>query len=158
MTRRSSAQTALLPVLGTWGCRRHMAWADRFYIIAQAMIDIAGAETIRWPGSAKNVLKNQDIFDHLKPDNDPNKPPGDPRSRCGRRPSRSGTVRGGITSRHHRRAEAIPNRATRVLEGGRRRTLRVAAHAGPHHRCHALSGGHDGRVPGAACITRVPPR
>ena len=94
-------QIALLAVLGTVGIVAAVYGLGEIVdpIIAQAMIDIAGAETIEELAQiGKNVLKKiKDIFDDHKHDNDPNKPHGDHSVEivATAHPTEGGIVRGG---------------------------------------------------------------
>ena len=116
-------KTALLAVLGTVGVVAAIYGLGELVdpIIAQAMIDIAGAETIEELAQiGKNVLKEiKDIFDHHKHDNDPNKPHGDHSVEilAAAHPAEGGTVRGGGIHFEGTIAEleAIPNPGYRFV-------------------------------------------
>lgn len=116
-------KTALLAVLGTVGVVAAIYGLGEIVdpIIAQAMIDIAGAETIEELAQiGKNVLKEiKDIFDHHKHDNDPNKPHGDHSVEilAAAHPAEGGTVRGGGVHFEGTIAEleAIPNPGYRFV-------------------------------------------
>ena len=116
-------KTALLAVLGTVGVVAAIYGLGELVdpIIAQAMIDIAGAETIEDLALiGKNVLKEiKDIFDHHKHDNDPNKPHGDHSVEilAAAHPAEGGTVRGGGIHFEGTIAEleAIPNPGYRFV-------------------------------------------
>lgn len=116
-------QIALLAVLGTIGVAAAVYGLGEIVdpIIAQAMIDIAGAETIEDLALiGKNVLKEiKDIFDHHKHDNDPNKPHGDHSVEIltTAHPAEGGTVRGGGIHFEGTIAEleAIPNPGYRFV-------------------------------------------
>ena len=116
-------QIALLAVLGTIGVVAAVYGLGEIVdpIIAQAMIDIAGAETIEELAQiGKNVLKEiKDIFDHHKHDNDPNKPHGDHSVEIltTAHPTEGGIVRGGGIHFEGTIAEleAIPNPGYRFV-------------------------------------------
>lgn len=116
-------QIALLAVLGTVGIVAAVYGLGELVdpIIAQAMIDIAGAETIEELAQiGKNVLKEiKDIFDHHKHDNDPNKPHGDHSVEivATAQPAEGGIVRGGGIHFEGTIAEleAIPNPGYRFV-------------------------------------------
>ena len=116
-------QIALLAVLGTVGIVAAVYGLGEIVdpIIAQAMIDIAGAETIEELAQiGKNVLKEiKDIFDHHKHDNDPNKPHGDHSVEilATAQPAEGGIVRGGGIHFEGTIAEleAIPNPGYRFV-------------------------------------------
>lgn len=116
-------KTALLAVLGTVGVVAAIYGLGEIVdpIIAQAMIDIAGAETIEELAQiGKNVLKEiKDIFDHHKHDNDPNKPNGDHSIEilATAQPAEGGIVRGGGIHFEGTIAEleAIPNPGYRFV-------------------------------------------
>ena len=116
-------KTALLAVLGTVGVVAAIYGLGELVdpIIAQAMIDIAGAETIEELAQiGKNALKEiKDIFDHHKHDNDPNKPHGDHSVEivAAAHPAEGGTVRGGGIHFEGTIAEleAIPNPGYRFV-------------------------------------------
>ena len=114
---------ALLAVFGTVGVVAAIYGLGELVdpIIAQAMIDIAGAETIEELAQiGKNVLKEiKDIFDHHKHDNDPNKPHGDHSVEilATAQPAEGGIVRGGGIHFEGTIAEleAIPNPGYRFV-------------------------------------------
>lgn len=116
-------QIALLAVLGTVGVVAAIYGLGEIVdpIIAQAMIDIAGAETIEELAEiGKNALAEiKDIFDHHKHDNDPNKPHGDHSVEimATAYPAEGGTVRGGGIHFEGTIAEleAIPNPGYRFV-------------------------------------------
>ena len=116
-------QIALLAVLGTVGIVAAVYGLGEIVdpIIAQAMIDIAGAETIEELAQiGKNVLKEiKDIFDDHKHDNDPNKPHGDHSVEivATAHPAEGGIVRGGGIHFEGTIAEleAVPNPGYRFV-------------------------------------------
>ena len=114
---------ALLAVFGTVGVVAAIYGLGELVdpIIAQAMIDIAGAETIEELAEiGKNALAEiEEIFNKHKHDNDPNKPHGDHSVEIvtTAHPAEGGTVRGGGVHFEGTIAEleAVPNPGYRFV-------------------------------------------